>query len=94
MWRNSWRLHHDNAPAHSSFRVKEFLAKRNITVVEHAPNSPDLAPSDFFLFFRIKNRLKGEHFYDIKSNTAIDLNEISKNDFQTCFRSWKTLLQC
>jgi histone-lysine N-methyltransferase SETMAR len=50
MWRNSWQLHHDNVPAHSAFRIKEFLAKKNITVVEHAPYSPDLAPSDFFLF--------------------------------------------
>jgi hypothetical protein len=51
--------------------------------VEHAPYSPDLAPSDFFLFPRIKNMLKGEHFDDIdeiKSNTAIALNGISESD--------------
>jgi hypothetical protein len=91
-----WRLHHDNAPASSAFRVKEFLAKKNITIVEHAPYSPDLAPSDFFLFPRIKNTLKGEHFDDIdeiKSNTAIALNGISENDFHTCFQSWKTRMQ-
>jgi histone-lysine N-methyltransferase SETMAR len=59
MWRNSLRLHHDNVPAHSAFQVKELLAKKDITAVENAPYSPDLAPSDFFLFPRIKNTLKG-----------------------------------
>jgi transposase len=90
------RMHHDNAPAHSVFRVKEFLAKKNVTVVEHAPYSPDLAPSDFFLFPRIKIMLKGEHFDDIddiKSNTTITLNGISENDFQACFQSRKTCMQ-
>jgi histone-lysine N-methyltransferase SETMAR len=64
--------------------------------VENAPYSTDLAPSDFFLFPRIKNMLKGEHFDDndeIKSNTAITLNGISENDFQACFQSWKTCMQ-
>jgi transposase len=96
MWRNSLRLHHDNASAHSVFQVKEFLAKKNITVVEHAPYLPDLAPSDFFLIPRIKNTVKGEHFDDvdeIKCNTAIALNGISENDFQACFQSWETCMQ-
>jgi hypothetical protein len=59
MWRNSWRLHHGNAPARSAFRIKEFLAKKNITVMKYSPYSSDLAPSDFFLFPQIKNTLKG-----------------------------------
>jgi hypothetical protein len=96
MWCNSRRLHHDNVPAHCAFRVKEFLAKKNITVVEHPHYLPDLAPREFFLFSRIRNTLKGEHFDDtdeIKSNTVISLNGISENDFQACFQSWKTCMQ-
>jgi hypothetical protein len=50
MWHNSWWLHHDNAPAHSAFRGKQFLAKKNITVLEHPHYLPHLAPSDCFLF--------------------------------------------
>jgi hypothetical protein len=72
------------------------LIKKNITVVEHAPYSLDLAPSDFFLFPLIKNTFKGEHFDDvdkIKSNSAIALNGISENVFQTCFQLWKTRMQ-
>ena len=45
---NSWILHHDNAPAHTALSVTEFLATKQITVLEHPAYSPDLAPSDFF----------------------------------------------
>jgi len=47
LWRNRWILHQDNAPAHNALSVKQFLANKNITVLEHPPNSPDLAPCDF-----------------------------------------------
>jgi len=51
---------------------EEFLATKQITVLEHPAYSPDLAPSDFFLFPKIKEILKGRHFDDIgdiRSNT-------------------------
>jgi len=51
---NSWILHHNNAPAHTALSVREFLATKQITVLEHLAYSPDLAPSDFFLFPKIK----------------------------------------
>jgi len=41
-------LHHDNAPAHTALSVREFLATKQITVLEHPVYSPDLAPNDFF----------------------------------------------
>ena len=51
LWRSGdWFFHHDNAPAHSALRTREFLAKHSITVLPHPPYSPDLAPCDFFLF--------------------------------------------
>jgi len=45
---NSWILHHDNAPAHTALSVREFLATKQITVLEHPAYSRTLAPSDFF----------------------------------------------
>ena len=51
---NSWILHHDNALAHTALSVREFLATKQITVLEHPAYSPDLAPNDFFLFPKIK----------------------------------------
>jgi hypothetical protein len=55
-------LHHDNAPAHSALSVQRFLAAKNMTVVPHPPNSPGFAPCDFFLFPRMKSKLKGRRF--------------------------------
>jgi hypothetical protein len=47
-WRDkTWMLHHDNAPAHTSLLIREFLAKHETTVVPQPPYSPDLAPADF-----------------------------------------------
>ena len=41
---NSRILHHDNAPAHTALSVREFLATKQITVLDHSAYSPDLAP--------------------------------------------------
>ena len=55
---NSWILHHDNIRAHTALSVREFLATKQITVLEHPAYSPDLAPDYFFLFPKIKEILK------------------------------------
>jgi histone-lysine N-methyltransferase SETMAR len=70
---NLWNLHHDNAPAHTALTVREFLATKQITMLEHRSYSPYLAPNDFFLFPKIKEILKERHFDDtddIRSNTT------------------------
>jgi hypothetical protein len=41
-----WFLLHDNAPSHYTTIVKQFLAKKSITVLYHPLYSPDLAPTD------------------------------------------------
>jgi hypothetical protein len=62
--------------------VREFVATKQITLLEHPAYSPDLAPSNFFLFPKIKEILKGRHFDDtddiddIRSNTKADLKAI------------------
>jgi len=62
-WRNNtWLLHHDNAPAHAALLTRRFLTDNIMTVVPHPPYSPDLAPSDFFLFPKLKMKLRGEDF--------------------------------
>jgi hypothetical protein len=82
---NSWILHHDNVPANTALSVREFLATKQITLLEHPAYSPDLATSDFFLFRKIKEILKGRHFDnvdDIRSNTMAALKAIPQNQFQ------------
>jgi len=59
-WQNqNLIIHHDNAPAHRSFKVLQFLAKNKMTVIPHPPYSPDLALCDFFLFPKLKLRMRG-----------------------------------
>ena len=62
-WRtNSWLLLHDNAPAHRSVLVKDFLAVNIVTTLEHLIFSTDLTQADFYLFHRLKSALKGLRF--------------------------------
>jgi transposase len=68
--------------------MREFLASKQITVLEHPPYSSDLAPNDFFLFPKIKEIIKGKHFDDtddIRSNTTAAPKAIPQNQFQNCF---------
>jgi hypothetical protein len=59
-------------------------------VLEYPPYTQDLAPSDFFLFPKIKEILKGRHFDDIdnRSNTTAALKAIPQNQFQNYFEGW------
>ena len=66
-WQNqNLIIHHDNALAHRSFKVSQFLAKNNMTVIPHPPYSPDLAPCNFFLFPKLKLQMKGRRFDTIE----------------------------
>jgi transposase len=56
---NSWFLLHDNAPAHRSVLVKDFLAKNYVTTLEHPPYSNDLAPVDFYMLPPLKSAFQG-----------------------------------
>jgi hypothetical protein len=70
---------------------EEFLATKQIILLEHPAYSPDLAPSDFFLFPKIKEILKGRHFDDIdeiRSSTTAALKAIPQNQFQNCSEGW------
>ncbi|UYV79390.1 hypothetical protein LAZ67_17002447 [Cordylochernes scorpioides] len=58
----NWLLHHDNAPAHTSLLVRDFLTKNNTLMMPQPPYSPDLAPCDFFLFPKMKRPMKGRRY--------------------------------
>jgi len=88
LWRKGWILHQDNMPAHNTLSVKQFLANRNITLLEHPPYSPDLAPCDFCLFPEIKSVLKGTNFMsveNVKAKMAEILNILTEYDLRNCF---------
>jgi len=91
-WANSFILHHDNAPCHTSLLVLQFLSNKNIMMCPHLPYSPDLAPCDFWLFPKVKMTMKVKHFeliQDIEAATTLRLKTLTKEDFQNCFRQCK-----
>jgi transposase len=86
---NSCFLLQNNAPAHWSVLVKDFLAKNNVTTLEHLPYSPDLAPTNFYPLSRLKSASKGTRCCDaigIIKNATEELKRISQNAFQECFQ--------
>ena len=62
-----------------------------MTVVPHHAYSPDLAPSDFFLFPKLKMKLKGRRFQteEIQAVSQAVLNTLRENYFQECFKNWQ-----
>ena len=58
------KLHWDNARPHIAAKTLEQLAARNVILLPHPPYSPDVAPSDFFLFGYLKNCIEGMVFQD------------------------------
>jgi len=69
--------------------VKGFLAKNNVTTLEHTPYSSYLAPADFYLFPPLKSALKGRHCdaTDIIKDGREGLKRLSQNSFQECFQN-------
>jgi len=56
------RLLHDNAPAHTSAFATSAAAEYGYELLPHPLYSPDLAPSDFYLFPLLKKHFSGTHF--------------------------------
>ncbi|PNF31118.1 hypothetical protein B7P43_G15696 [Cryptotermes secundus] len=73
-------------------QTNEFLAKNKMAVVPHPPYSPDLAPCDFFLFPKMKIKLKGQRsdtVEEIQVETQTVLNILTKKNFQDAFLKWQ-----
>ena len=85
---DDWVLHHDNAPAHTALSIRESLAKKNIPVLPHPPYNTDLAPCDFYLFPKLKSKLKGHHFGTMENIFKKNYNRwatLTENDFRYCY---------
>jgi hypothetical protein len=63
-------LHHDSAPSDTSVFTHQFLAKTQMAVIPHPKHSPGLAPCDFFLYPKMKWKLKGHLFDTIEETQA------------------------
>lgn len=61
-WDDGVFLLHDNAPCHTSKVVKQKLHDTGFIELYHPPYSPDLAPSDYFLFPKLKKYMRGRKY--------------------------------
>ena len=89
-------FHHDNTPAHSSQIVRDVLREFRWELLPHPPYSPDLAPSDFFLFPKLKEHLKDVYFNDTneaKQAAKTWLTKWSADDFKNGIKGWKHCLE-
>ena len=55
-------LLHDNAPSHTAKPVKKTIETFSWEILSHAAYSPDLAPSDYYLFASMGHALSDRHF--------------------------------
>ena len=63
----------DNAPIHKCHVAKDAVAKNKFLILDHPPYSPDLAPSDYWLFAQLKSKLAGQcHQSQSDLESAID----------------------
>ena len=57
---NASKSVHSVYTGEESNQSKDFLKCHNMELMGRLPYSPNLAPSDFFLFLYIKNKLHGQ----------------------------------
>jgi hypothetical protein len=62
LFHDKFSLQQENLSSHKVLYIKQLLMRELIVVLEHFPNSSDLALCDFFLFPVKNNHLKGSHF--------------------------------
>ena len=57
-------LLYDNAPVHKTRVAQAAIRECKFEQLNHPPYSPDLAPSDYYLFRNLKSHLRGTKFRD------------------------------
>ena len=93
-------IHHDNARPHTSLETRMALDRLGLRTLPHPPYSPDLAPSDFFLFPKLKDYLKGNRYEtdeDVK-NAVLSWCRDKTADFfadgiQQVVRRWRLCIE-
>ena len=96
IWPKSGRkkiwLHLDNCRVHNSKQTLIEMEKIPYQRTPHPPYSPDLAPSDFYLFGRVKKALEGLEFdspQEVFDKIVEILEEISTEERLAVFQEWQ-----
>jgi transposase len=84
-------VHADNATPHTAAISTSFLEENGMTKAHHPLYSPDLAPSDFYLFGYIKRNLSGTSFDEREEllSAIVDiLDSVEKATLNRVFLEW------
>ena len=84
-----WHFHQDNAPVHNSILVTDYLTKMGIKTVPLPPYSPDFASCDFWLFPKLKEKLRGclyETIEEMKEAVTKVIDTLTQKDFHGAFQ--------
>jgi hypothetical protein len=89
-------IHIDNASAHNASVAQDFVEHNPLKRLPCPSYSPDISPSDFYLFGKMKNALiEGEvsDEIDLLEEVTEILSGISHDELQAIFRSWVERVQ-
>ena len=84
-----WHFHQNNAPVHNSIHVTDYLTKMGIETIGHPPYSPNIAPCDFWLFPKLKEKLIGcryETTEEMKEAVTKVIDTLTQEDFHGAFQ--------
>ena len=88
----------DNSRVHRSKAVQSFLKNSGLHTAPHPPYSPDLAPSDFYLFWHTKAQTDRHGIRFCRRINSMDCTEfyaIPHDQLVKVFEAWeKRLAQC
>jgi histone-lysine N-methyltransferase SETMAR len=85
-------LQQDNARPHTSAATTDVIARLGLTVLLHPAYSPDLAPSNFHLFPKLKEDLRGQNSALIKKLKLLYVSGFGRKKKFFLRRGFKNLL--
>ena len=83
----------DNAPVHTAAVAKAAVKESDFEEIEHPPYSPDLAPSDYYLFSKLKKDLWGKKFDEDKEIKTAVLEHFADKGPEYFLKSIELLVQ-
>jgi hypothetical protein len=89
-------IHMDNLPIHKSKAAIRKFASMLVKLAPHPSYSPDLAPSNFFLFGYIKQKITGQEFVspdDLFEAMREEFDRLSKSVLENVFDEWLIRIQ-
>jgi hypothetical protein len=84
-------VHIDNASARDARVTQNFFEHDSLQRLPQPPYSPNISPSDLYLFGKVKNALIGQEIPDdiaLLELVMAMLGGISGNELQAVFRNW------